>query len=216
MQNPKLHQTAGRPLAPTTPRRYRRMVLLVAGTLALVLATIGIVAALGGRSSPATQAQQPSVKAARSSTIPVANSSGTSTGLSTTSTAAGHVLADGTYPTYIREVDAQGATITVDVIQVFHDEAAIKAAIEDGKPPREAQYLYVYIRNQNPLLRTLPVARDVRIEFVDACEAPPNRHAALTELAKETTPFNSTYYYDVTVSDGAIHHITQQLSIPAC
>jgi hypothetical protein len=202
MQIAKLHRTAGRPLAPGGLRRHHGMVLLAAGTLALVLGTTGIVAALAGRSSPATQAHQ------RSSRQVAAKPAGTSM--------VAPVLADGTHPTYIRGVDVQGATITVDVIQVFQDNAATKAAIEDGKTSSEAESLYVYVRNQSNRLRTLPVVRDVRIEFLGECEAPPNRHAALTELAKKTTPFDSMYYYDVTVVDGAIHQITQRQALPAC
>src|SRR5712691_4388813 len=188
--------------------RSRGIVLLAAGTIALVIATSSIVAALAGRPSPATAQQSPSGQAGR-------NATRTSTGVSATSTAARPVLADGTYPTYIRGVDVGGAAITVDVIQVFKDQAAAKAAIADGKSPNEAQYLYVYVRNQSSRLRTLPVAHDVRIQFVDGCESPPNRHEALTDLAERTTPFNTTYYYDVTVFAGAIHHIVQHLATPA-
>jgi len=135
---------------------------------------------------------------------------------STTSTGAAAVLLDGTYPTYIDKVDVAGAAITIDVIQVFENEAATNAAIEDGMAPSDAQYLYVYVRNQNPRLRTLPVARDVEIRFLDGCEAPPELDAALTELAKRTTPFSSLYYYDVTVTNGTIHHIEQHLTEAAC
>jgi len=105
------------------------------------------------------------------------------------------VLADGTYPTYIDKVDVKDATITVDVIQLFENEAAINAAVEDGMSANDAQYLYVYIRNQNPRLRTLPVARNIDIEFTDGCEAPPVRDKALTELAKRPPrPTRSTDY----------------------
>ncbi|HEY3209514.1 MAG TPA: hypothetical protein VGL18_06915, partial [Actinomycetota bacterium] len=76
---------------------------------------------------------------------------------------------------------------------MFENEAAVNAAIEDGMAPGRAQYLYIYVRNQNPRLRTLPVARDVRIEFADGCETPPDRDAALSELAKRTRPFDKLY-----------------------
>jgi hypothetical protein len=216
MQTRKLHQTARGSLAPATPRRYRGMVLLVAGTLALALATIGTVATLGGGSSSTAQAHEPGIKVVRPSTITAPNSTGTSMGLSATSSAARPLLADGTYPTYIRGVDVHSATINVDVIQVFQDEAAAKAAIEDGKAPSEAQGLYIYIRNQNSLLRILPVAADVGIHFLGTCEESPDRNEALTELAKKTTPFTKAYYWDVRVRDGAINDITQRQAIPAC
>lgn len=214
-----LEQPANRPPASATRMRHPRAVLLGAGALALALATIGIMAALAGRSSLATQARAPSVNVADPSSVAAASAAtqqsrrGQVASTSTTSTPP--VLADGTYPTYLDEVDVDGATITIDRIQVFENEAAVNAAIEDGMARGEAQYLYIYVRNQNPRLRTLPVARDVRIEFVDGCEAPPNRDAALSELAKKKS-FDKLYYYDVTVANGAIHQITQHLAKAAC
>jgi hypothetical protein len=216
MQSPKLDQTAGRPLAPTTHRRSRGMVLFVAGTLALVLGSIGTVAALAGRSSSASQTQEPSVTLIRPRTVTAPNSTGASAGLSARSTVARPALANGAHLTYIRGVNTHGGTITFDLIQVFENEAAAAAAIEDGKSGDDVEGLYIYIRNQNSRLRTLPVASDLSIQFADGCESPPGRKAALTELAKQTTPFNDLYYYDVTVKDGAIHRITQKLARPAC
>lgn len=219
MQIRDLDQAATGPLAPATPRRQRRRVLLGAGALALVLATIGTVAALGSRPSPAAQAHEPSVAVASPNGVAVAPRSpkGQVAPNSTTSAPASAVLADGTYPTYIDKVDIDGATITVDVIQVFENgEAAINAAVEDGMARSEAQYLYVYIRNLNPRLRTLPVARAVSIQFADGCEAPPVRHKALTELAERTATFDDLYFYEVTVVNGAIDQITQRLARAAC
>jgi hypothetical protein len=225
----KHHREATSPLEQARPRRYRRIVLLGAGTLGLVIATTSIVAALAGKSSPAAEALKPSVTAvspssvaapaaARHSSGDQAASSSTkrSTGISVTSSSISSVLADGTYSTYVRKVDVEGARITVDVIQVFEGEAAANAAIEDGTPPSEAQYLYVHVRNENPRLRMLPVARDLSIQFVDTCEAPANQHEALKDLAEKTTPFNTVYYYEITVRGGAIRTITQHLAIAAC
>ena len=209
-------------LTPASPRRRRRTILLGAGVLALVMASIGTAAALGGRSSPTARAHQPSVTSAPA-TIPPAPQSpnGQAAPKAITSTPA-PVLADGTYPTYIDKVDVDGATITVDVIQLFENgEAAIKAAVEDGMSADEAQYLYVYIRNQNPRLRTLSVARDIAIHFVDGCDASSVRAEALTELSKRTATSDvinamHLYYYVVTVADGAIHQVTQRLAQAAC
>jgi hypothetical protein len=214
MQTPNLDQEA------TRPKRSRRMVMLGAGALALALAIIGTVAAVADRSS--STSHEPAVLAASPATIaaapqsPDAQPAAKPAGVSTTSTPAGPVLADGIYPTYVTKVDVDGATITVDVIQVFENEAASKAALEDGMNRDIAEYLYIYVRNQNPLLRTLPVARDVRIDFLGTCESPGNRDAALTELAKKTKHFDSTFYYEVTVTDGSIHKITQRVATAAC
>jgi hypothetical protein len=107
--------------------------------------------------------------------------------------------------------------ITVDVIQTFEGEDAIAAAIEDGVSAEEAQQWYpVYVRNQNPLLRTLPVALDVRIEFMGECESPGNGHAALQELSERTTAFDPTYYYSITIQDGAVERVEQHIAVPAC
>ena len=67
-------------------------------------------------------------------------------------------LADGVYPTFVRAVDVPGATITVDVLQTFVGSDAHQAAIQDGVSWNDVRYDPVYIRNENPLLRTLPVA----------------------------------------------------------
>jgi hypothetical protein len=220
MQTHDLGQPDTSPLGPASPRRHRRRALLGAGALALVLATIGITAALAGGSSPAARAHAPSVTvaspnvAAAPATVHRPRRGRAATKSATSGAVA--VLADGTYPTYIDGVDVGGGTITIDVIQVFENDAATNAAIEDGMAPNDAQYLYVYVRNQNPRLRTLPVDREVDMLFLDGCEAPPERDAALTELAKRTTPFDSLYYYDVTVTNGTIHNIEQHLTEAAC
>src|SRR5206468_1974664 len=119
------------------------------------------------------------------------------------------------YPTYVTNVDVDGAKTTVDVIQVFQGEDATDAAIEDGMSPEEALYIYIYVRNQNPLLRTLGVARNVRIVFLDGCEAP-DRTTGLKELAKVTKHFDDLYYYDITVTNGVIHEIIQRIAEAAC
>jgi hypothetical protein len=217
MQTPNIDHTA------TRSKRNRRMVTLGAGALALVLAIIATVAAVGRGSSSAAQAHQPATTVASPATIASQSSSDQvasvpakkAKSVSAPSTPAAPVLADGTYPTYVTKVDVGGATITVDVIQVFQNEAAVKAAIEDGMTRDEAQMLYIYVRNQNPLLRTLGVAGNVRIVFLDGCEAP-DRTTGLTELAKVTKHFDSLYYYDITVTNGVIHQILQRIAEAAC
>ena len=204
------------PLASAKSGRRRRRVLLGAGALALVLSTVGTVAAVAGRSSPAVQANAPSVALGIPAAIPAPQSPSALSAPNATSSLA-PVLADGTYAAYIDKVDVDGATITIDVIQVFaNGEAAINAAVEDGMSRSEAKYLYVYVRNQNPRLRTLRVARDVTIHFADGCDASPVLDEALTELAKRTATFNAMWYYDIVVANGKIHEITQRIAVAAC
>jgi hypothetical protein len=195
MQTRELHQAEAPLLTPAKTRRSRSLIVLGAGILSFVLAAIGVAAALAGESTSA--AQKSSAAVAEPKQIAAAPEQ------SPEGQPLAPVVADGIYPTYIRKVDVPGAQVTLDVIQVFENDEAAAAAIEDGAPPGEAEYLYIYIRNQNPRLRTLPVASDVRITFADGCEAPRKRDAALSELRKKTMPFNDLYFYDVTVKDGA-------------
>ena len=216
MQTPNIDHTA------TRSKRNRRMVTIGAGALALVLAIIATVAAVGDGSSSAAQAPKPLALVASPATVASQSpsdhvASKPAKKAKAPSTPAAPVLADGTYPTYVTKVDVHGATITVDVIQVFQDEAAEKAALEDGVQDVLAEGLYIYVRNENPRLRTVPVASDVHIEFIGDCESPGSREAALTELAKKAKDdsFN-LYYYDITVMHGAIHQIVQHVAQAAC
>jgi hypothetical protein len=128
------------------------------------------------------------------------------------------VLADGRYDVYIRTVDAGRKRLVVDLVQVLHGEAAVKAAIEDGTPRDTAQYLNVYIRDRNPRLRTLPLARDVRLDLRGSdCEAP--RSQQLSKLATDARAMSGsdhTYYFTLTVRDGAVHRVEEFLAINAC
>ena len=124
-------------------------------------------------------------------------------------------LADGVYPTYVRAVDVRRATITVDLLQTFVGEAAHQAAIDDGVTWRWVQSDPVYIRNDSPLLWTLPVAYDVRIKLIHICVSP-DRSIALRQLRQEITPFTTVFYYRVTVVDGHVENIQQLLARAAC
>jgi hypothetical protein len=128
-----------------------------------------------------------------------------------------YALSDGTYPTYVRSVDVAAGTITVDVVQLFKHEDAFRAAVQDGMRHHEARYLMLYIRNENPLLRTLPVARGVTIHFIGSCDTPPNRHVALTQLRDAIgAGDDTTYFYAVSLSGGEVSWISQHLAVPAC
>jgi hypothetical protein len=209
----------------TAPRSRRRMVLLGAGMLAFVLATTGVVAAVVTQRLTEAQPRDRS-RAAQTSTARAADARKGSPDRPSPSPSAAPsptvdptALADGIYPAFIRDVDVRGNTITVDVIQLFEQQAAVDAAVDDGISAEAAQlYLYapVYVRNENPLLRTLPVARDVSIEFLGGCEAAGNRHAELRELSERTSPFDSSYYYAFTLRGGAIERVVEHIAVSAC
>jgi hypothetical protein len=72
------------------------------------------------------------------------------------------VLADGRHPSRIVGIDLAGNAVAIDVVQFFTGAAAAVAAQQDGAtevpPPNDG-----WIRNENPLVRTPPVARDVPV-----------------------------------------------------
>jgi hypothetical protein len=128
-------------------------------------------------------------------------------------------LADGTYPAYLGPVEVSRGTVTVDLVQTSSGRDAVRAAVQDGIPRREArQYLGApaYVRNQNDLLRTLPLRADASIQFMGECESPGDAHAKLAELARRTTPFDTTYFYSTTVENGEITDLVQHIAVPAC
>jgi hypothetical protein len=198
----------------------RNLVVFIAAALALGLGVTGVHALADGSSSSGA-GPGPTVISAPTSPGPTATApapASPETPRPTTSPQPSPdptALADGTYPAFVRAVDVHGATITIDVVQVFVGAAAHQAAIEDGVPWNDVRFDPVYIRNENPLLRTLPVAREVNIKFIGECMEP-SRRVGLTELRKETTPFTSTFYYDVSVVGGSIQSIQQLIAVAAC
>jgi hypothetical protein len=128
-------------------------------------------------------------------------------------------LGNGEHPAYITKVS--NSQIVVDVVQVFHDDAAVKEAIADGTKPADAKYLTTWVRNENSRLRTLPLAGDLDIRLRDACGDPgDNRQALLTKLAANAklkgANQTGTYYYLLTVKDGKVERIEERLAINAC
>ena len=198
----------------------RKLVIFIAAALALGLGVTGVYALAGGGSTsgagpdPAVTSvpTSPSATAAVTSSTPPASPRPSTTASPTPDPTA---LADGTYPTFVRAVDLNGATVEVDVLQVFVGAEAHQAAIEDGVSWNDVRFNPVYIRNENPLLRTLPVARHAHIRLLGICESP-SRSIGLKELRNQTTPFTDTFYYDVTVVGGSVVGITQKIAVAAC
>lgn len=244
MRTPMLDEARSRPTTSVRARRHQRSRIVVAtGALTLLAVTSGAALALTERRAPAATPTRPAAVASATTAGPAAvgptnltpaaaaaRSQGKSAspqatavpatpasqgGASQGGAAPAPVLTNGTYPAFIRKVDADRRTMVVDVIQVFEDEAAVKAAIQDGRSREGAEYLITYIRNQNSQLRTLPVARDASIKFLNTCEGPTATHAVLSVLAKNATT-SEAYYYLLTVSDGSVHRIVEHQAQPAC
>jgi len=127
------------------------------------------------------------------------------------------VLADGRYDAYIRTVDAGRNRLVVDLVQVFHDQAAVDAAVADGQSRDRAQVLSTYVRNHNPRLRTLPLASDVRLDLRGGCEEPASHQ--LAKLAADARAMSGpvhTWYFTLTVDGGAVQRVQEFVAINAC
>jgi hypothetical protein len=212
-------------------RRRRRTLVLVASALIVLALAVGTSLAIATRpvarqapasATPAAAAEdqnattdQGQTKTETQGQDATGTAGGTGSGAqgSGAGTAA-PVLPDGESTAYITKV-ASGR-IVVDVVQVFHDDAAVKAAVADGTSPSDAKYLTTWVRNENPRLRTLPLAGDLEVKLRDACGEPGNnREAQLTRLAANAK-LKGTYYYTLSVSDGTVERIEERLAVNAC
>ena len=157
-----------------TLRGRRGIVLFVSGALAMGIGVAGVRALASD--SPAAQkhieaegpeTQTPVVPPAV--TDPSPSVSPTQPSPSVEPAPDPNALADGVYPTFVHGVDVEGRTLTIDVLQSFVGGAAHQAAIEDGVRWQDVMYDPVYLRNENPRLRTLPVADGTVITFPGQC-----------------------------------------------
>jgi hypothetical protein len=128
------------------------------------------------------------------------------------------VLADGRYDSYIRTVDTNRQRLVVDLVQVFKYPVSVDAAIADGLARDRAQVLDVWVRNQNPRLRTLPLASDLQIDLLpgDCIESRNHQLAKLIKDSRAMSNSRPAYYFTLIVAGGAIHHIQEDKTFSAC
>jgi hypothetical protein len=128
------------------------------------------------------------------------------------------VLADGQYDSYIRTVDTDRQRLVVDLVQVFKYPASVDAAVTDGLPHDQAQVLDVWVRNQNPRLRTLAMAKDLSIDLLPG-DCVESRNHQLAKLVKDSRAISNSrpaYYFTLTVADGAVQRIQEDKTFNAC
>jgi hypothetical protein len=209
-------------------RRGRKQLILVASALIVLSLAVGTSLALATRpvarqdpaaAAPTVAAEDQNAVAGQGSAAgqgqdATGTAGGTGSGGQVSGTeAAAPVLPDGDTTAYITKVASD--RIVVDVVQVFNDDKAVKAAIADGKPPAEAKYLTGWVRNENPRLRTLTLAGNVRVELLGGdCEAPLSHK--LSELAAHARSGANTNYYALTVTGGAVQRIQELRTGNAC
>jgi hypothetical protein len=204
--------------APVPPRR-RRTTALVVSILVVLAIGAGTIIALAGGTAPVVPAEASATTvAAATAPAPAAPAQQQPagdverSGTATASTPA--ALADGRHHAYIRRVDRGRDRVVVDVVQVFEEEAAVRAAVEDGKSREDAQYLTIYLRNQSRRLRSLPLADSLVVDLLAICDEPEPRGALLGKLAANAAL--DGYFYTLTVTDGAVRRIEERFSAPAC
>jgi hypothetical protein len=219
MQAPTLDKSqADRPVNGPARSRRRLTSLLVAATLAVLGGAAGVTVALANRPEPAVPAAQPAATTVAAAAAATATAGQPAKAAPAAPATAGQpvILADGRHDAFVRKVDSGRGTIVLDVVQVFHDQAAVEAAVEDGKPRADAQYLQDYVRNQNSRLRTLPLASDVRVNLLGGCEEPkPDQQALLAKLASNAR-LGGAYYYTVTVKGGTVRQLDEHRAVNAC
>ena len=202
-------------------RGRRGVVLFVSGALAMGIGVAGVRALASDSAAPQKhiQAEGPATQTPVVSpavTDPSPSVAPTQPSPSGEPAPDPNALRDGVYQTFVRAVDVKDAEITVDVIEVFVGEAEQhQAAIEDGVDWDYVKYDPIYVRNENPLLRKLPVAWDVRILFFGWCDYP-ERWAGLTELRKEVASSGEGWYYEITMTDGEVVGIEQMETFSGC
>jgi hypothetical protein len=127
------------------------------------------------------------------------------------------VLADGRYDAYITRVDSRQRRLVVDLVQVFRDRAAVDAAVADGQSRDTAQFLSTYVRNQNPRLRTLPLAGGAHLDLRGGCDSPDSSELALLAAdARAMSGSARTFYFTLTVAGGAVQRVQEKVAINAC
>ena len=233
MSAPTLDRNPGSSQAGSTQghRRPRKQLVLVASALIVLALAVGTSLAIATRpvahqapagATPAATAEDQSTNANQSQTgtdqgaTATGSEQGTAAGQGSGTEAAAPVLPDGDTPAYITKVDQANDRIVVDVVQVFQDDQAVKAAIADGQSPSQAKYLTGWVRNENPRLRTLPLAGNLDVKLRGECgESGRDRAAVLTQLA-EHAKRKGAWYFDLTVAGGKVTKIQERFAANAC
>lgn len=190
------------------PRRWRRPArVLIAAITALMLG-----ASCDGSSPTALPTASPTpnpTPATPPPTSPAENPSPTAEGLD-----------DGRHFGYIQSVDLEGSprTLVFDMAEYYRGEAANEAAREDGViGESESVPNDYYIRNRNPLLRTLVLDERVQITVVDwdrCCEETEGDLVLFAAAFEEDMPAGtyrgSRSPYWLTVAGGRVVAIEEQ------
>jgi hypothetical protein len=167
----------------------RCVVVLVAG-LGLAGCSGGTHTVIGAAApSSATSSAAPSSATAPSGTVATASEAAN---VSPSSDLSGRKYA------YIEAVDPAKRTVTIDVVDYFTGEAAVNACEQDGLHSAGApECRSYYVRNQNPALRTLPIAPKATIDVVGGSGGTTDGPGTLTQVASGIYGGLNLYRLDV-------------------
>jgi hypothetical protein len=124
--------------------------------------------------APATTAESRTSPpaAATAATAEESPSPGTATG---PTGEAAPVLAAGRHPVFFTDFDVAGSTVEFDLVQYLTGDEA-RAYAEEHEDQWGDDYYDQYVVNENPRLRTLPVAGDVQITVLQTADSTISPH----------------------------------------
>jgi hypothetical protein len=119
------------------------------------------------------------------------------------------ILPDGRSPVLLTTIDVAGHTITFDLIELYLGTAAAVEWKKDHPGATEVPPLNGhYMRNNNPKLRTLPVAADVVVKTVEGGDPSHPATLAFADLPAYVASHGRTYW--ITVSGGTVTLMEEQ------
>jgi hypothetical protein len=206
----------GRPSAARKVRRNRAIAIAV--ILALVLGAFGVgyvLATSGGDAQPITTPTAAASSEGLSPSPEPSESPSEEASESVSPAPSGDILPDGRSFVYAKGV-AQGTAgpeLTFDLAEFLTDEAAQEAATAHDDEVTDGYYIV----NDNPLLRTMPIAPDAIVRYVPdgtCCSLKAGNLEAWSEAVNGTaqTDYPNMQYtgWWLTVQDGEIVRISQQ------
>ncbi len=206
----------GRPSAARQVRRNRMIAIAVVLALMLGAFGVGYVLATGGGETQPSPAPTAASSPGSPSPSPEPSESPSEEASESVSPApSGEILPDGRSFVYAKEV-AQGTAgpeLTFDLAEFLTDEAAQEAADARGDEVTNGYYIV----NDNPRLRTMPIAPDAAVRYVPegtCCNLKAGNLEAWSEAVNGTAqtdypPMRYTGWW-ITVLDGEIVRIAEQ------
>lgn len=216
--NDQANGRAGRPQADARRRRTRMVVAVIALTL-LAFGAGALVAVLAADDQPAVaQSAIASLTGGATGSPSASNGSqGPSSSADPTAqpTSVGDVLPDGRHFVQVEQVVdlGGGRAVRVDLAYFLVDEAAEEAAADHG----DEVFNGYYIVNDNPKLRTVPIASDAKVTYISmarCCDSVKGDLDAWADSMNGTVPSDyppadSTWWW-FTVHAGRVTAIDQQ------